>query len=399
MNAKNTQIQYDNEHLKDINIHPIVDLFKNDILSYSGNHTNKINEDLTKANSMHQALYHFDDILAKHPSMVENILIAKKIALTDYPILLQGATGTGKNLFAQAIHNYSIHKSGAFVTVDCNEYNEDFLEKELFGYAENAYESPSLFDLASGGSIFFNNVSELSPKLQTKILNVLENKGWRRINSSKLLPLNTRIISSTNIQLDQMSDFRDDLLYRLNVLSINLPNVKHIKEDIPVFIQHFIEKSGREIRIDQAVQDALLNYDWPGNIREIKNTVDYMLTVSDGRSIQLHDLPQSIIHLEKQEKKKPQQKNSIQLTMMDKQEYAFILEEIKQQNEKGEPASRRVITENSKSLPNQLTTQQVRHRLDFLEKHHYITKGRGRAGTKITLEGLDFLLSLKENLK
>lgn len=344
------------------------------------------------------SLYTFKDITGKHPSLTESIQIAKKLSLSDFPILIHGATGTGKNLFAHAIHSQSFRKNGPFITVECNEQNEEFFETELFGYEETSSESPSLFDLATGGSIYFNNIGELPLKLQGKILNVLEGKYWRRINGSKLLPLNARIISSTTTHLEHDKNFRDDLLFRLNVLSIKLPELKNIKEDIPVFVQHFLHLYENSIRIDQAVQDALITYDWPGNVRELKNSVDYMLAVSDGRSIQLHDLPKRIVEGEKAIKKKPQL-NTIQLTMMDKLEYAFILEEIKQQNEKGEPASRRIITENSKSLPNQLTTQQVRHRLDFLEKHQYVTKGRGRAGTKITLEGLDFLLSLQENMK
>ncbi|MGM0873887.1 MAG: sigma 54-interacting transcriptional regulator [Bacillota bacterium] len=399
MSTKSNQFIFDNEQLKDIITKQLFDLFGVDNLTYNNrSQVEKDNEELTKANSRYQSLYNFKDIITNHPTLLENIQIAKKISLTDFPVLIQGATGTGKNLFAHAIHSHSSRKNDAFVTVDCNEQNEDFLEEELFGYKENALVSPSLLDLANGGTLYFNNIGELPPKLQTKILSVLENKEWRRINGSKPLPLNARIISATTKELDHKSNFRDDLLYRLNVLSIKLPELKDMKQDVPLFIQHFLKKAGSTIRIDQAVQDALIAYDWPGNFREIKNTVDYMLTVSDGRSIQLHDLPQGIIHVEKQTKKKPQQ-NPIQLTMMDKREYAFILEEIKQQNEKGEPASRRVITENSKSLPSPLTTQQVRHRLDFLEKQQYVTKGRGRAGTKITLEGLDFLLSLKENIK
>lgn len=339
----------------------------------------------------------FNDIIGTHPTLIENIHIAKKMALTDFPILIQGATGTGKNLFAQAIHSHSSRKDAAFITVNCHELNEELLEKELFGF-EGISTQPSLLEMANGGSILFNNIGALSPRLQTKILGVLENKGWRKLHSTTLLPLNARFISTTTNQLELDSNFRDDLLYRLNVLSIKLPEITKIKQDILVFIQHYLTKYGCTLRVDQAVETALTAYDWPGNIREIKNTVHYMLTLSDGRSIQLDDLPKGIVKIEQQTKKKSQQKSPFQLTMMDKLEFAFLLDEIKQQNEKGEPASRRILAENSKSLPSQLTTQQVRHRLDFLEQHQYITKGRGRAGTKITLEGLDFLLSLKEKI-
>lgn len=343
-----------------------------------------------------KAFQTFNDIIGTHPTLIENIHIAKKFALTDFPILIKGATGTGKNLFAQAIHSHSPRKNAAFITVNCHEQNEERLEKELFG--EEISVQSSLFEMANGGSILFNNIGELSPRLQTKILGVIEDNGWRKLNSTTLSPLNSRIISTTTNQLELDSNFRDDLLYRLNVLSIKLPEIKEIKQDIPAFIQYYLTKYGCTLRVDQSVETALTTYDWPGNIREIKNTVHYMLTLSDGRSIQIDDLPKGIVKLEQQTKKKSQQKSPFQLTMMDKLEYAFLLDEIKQQNEKGEPASRRILAESSKSLPIQLTTQQVRHRLDFLEQHQYITKGRGRAGTKITLEGLDFLLSLKEKI-
>lgn len=368
------------------------------ILPTTISETNDLN---TRVQQDAQLPISFNDIIGNNQAIIENKLIAKKIALTDYPILIQGETGTGKYLFAKAIHNFSTRKNKPFITVDCNEQDEDYLELTLFGTIDES--SQSLIEKANGGTLYFKNIGELPKRLQTRLINVLEQKQLRKSSHhAKLIPLNIRFISSSSSSLHDALDFRKDLLYRLNVLTINLTEIKDMKQDIPLFVNHFLNEINQSIRLDQAVMDVLCQYHWPGNFREIKNAVKYMVTVCDGRSIQLHDLPQFLNKLKQdhqQKKKKTNQTGPLQLTMMEKLEYAFILEEIKQQNEKGEPASRRSISENSKSLATPLTTQQVRHRLDYLEKKQYITKGRGRAGTRITLEGLDFLLSLKEKIK
>ncbi|MFC0274354.1 sigma-54 interaction domain-containing protein [Metabacillus herbersteinensis] len=353
------------------------------------------------------AKYDFNDIVGEDSTITEAILVAKKLSRSHLPVLIEGATGTGKELFAHSIHQHSERKNAPFVAVNCSALSDSLLESELFGYEEGTFTDAQkggkkgLFELADGGTIFLDEIGDLHPTLQSKLLRVLQENEIRRIGGSKIISINVRVISATNQILEnQLAEgtFRPDLFYRLNVLSLRLSELQNRKSDIPLLITHFIKESGKLFRVDGAVVDALTDYDWPGNIRELKNTLDYMITVCDGRSLQLHDIPKDRIQKVKV-KKKQTNSEPIQLTLMDKQEYMFILGEIKQSNEKGEPASRRMIADNSKVLPIPLTTQQVRHRLDFLEKHLYITKGRGRAGTKITLEGIDFLISLKENLK
>ncbi|MDQ0228872.1 sigma 54-interacting transcriptional regulator [Metabacillus malikii] len=358
-------------------------------------YSNELQKQINKETSSH-----FDDIIGNHHLIIENKRIAKKISHTEFPILIQGATGTGKNLFAIAIHHESNRRNSSFVTVDCHEQDVNLLEQSLFGKPDDT--APCLLEQANNGTLYLNNVGELPSRIQSRLVNLIDNKFWRKSEHSPTISSNVRIISSTTKPLELDERFRSDLHYRLNVLSIQLPEIKDMKEDIPLYVHQFLNKLNPTLRLDPAVEESLCEYDWPGNIREIKNVVHYMVTVSDGRSIQIHDLPQWMnekLPVDQHKKKKNVNIAPIQLTMMDKLEYAFILNEIKQQNEKGEPASRRSISENSKSLPTPLTTQQVRHRLDFLEKHQYVTKGRGRAGTKITLEGLDFLLSLKDKIK
>ncbi|MRX70900.1 AAA domain-containing protein [Bacillus lacus] len=352
------------------------------------------------------AKYTFEHIKGRHPLIQDVVKIAKKLAMSELPVLIQGATGTGKELFAHSIHTYSSRKNGPFLAVNCSALPETLLESELFGYEEGTFTGAQkggrkgLFELANGGTIFLDEIGDISQSLQARLLRVLQEKEIRRTGGHKLIPIDTRVISATNNNLlEKVShqEFRADLYYRLNVLSLQIPELKDRKSDIPLLIQHFIELSGRMVRVDPAAEKALLQYDWPGNIRELKNSIDYMLAVCDGRTIQLHDIPNR--HLEKPAKKKTSKTNDIQLTVMDKEQYLFILQSINKANEEGEPASRRMIAEMSKTTRIPLTAQQVRHRLDFLEKSHYVTKGRGRAGTKITVEGLDFLNSLTDYMQ
>ncbi|MFY4776838.1 sigma 54-interacting transcriptional regulator [Metabacillus sp. RGM 3146] len=359
------------------------------------------------ANSGYAANYTFDMIIGKHPKLLDAKHIAKKLALSSHPILIQGATGTGKELFAQAIHNESLQRQGPFVAVNCSAFSASLLESELFGYDEGSFTGAKrggkkgIFEQAEGGTIFLDEIGDIPLELQTSLLRVLQEKEIRRIGAQKVISANARVIAATNCQLAQKvaeGAFRADLFYRMNVLTLDLPDLKERKSDIPLLVNHFIGQSGKIARIDEAVMDALMNMEWNGNIRELKNTIKYMLTVFDGKSMQLHDLPSSKISSIPRKDKKMKEPAGYKLTVMDKRDFLFILETIKNCNEEGEPASRRIIAEKSKESKNNLTNQQVRHRLDFLEKHQYVTKGRGRAGTKITSEGIDFLYSLKTNL-
>ncbi|WP_338776648.1 sigma 54-interacting transcriptional regulator [Metabacillus sp. FJAT-52054] len=350
------------------------------------------------------AKYTFDQIIGSHLSMLDTIGTAKKLALSELPVLIEGETGTGKELFAQAIHNGSGRRSGPFVAVNCSALSASLFESELFGYEAGAFTGAQkggkkgLFEQANGGTLFLDEIGDISGDLQASLLRVLQEKEIRRVSGTQNIAVDVRIVAATNMNLREKmadGDFRADLFYRLNVFSIQIPPLRERKSDIPILAEEFLKRNRAVTRMDSKVMDMLMKEEWEGNVRELKNSIDYMLAVSDGKTIQLHDLPGKTV---KKQKKKEKEAAPLQLTLMDKQEFVFILETIRISNENGEPASRRIISEISKAGSHPLTAQQVRHRLDFLEKHSYVTKGRGRAGTKITLEGMDFLHSLKSHL-
>ncbi|MGD6815858.1 sigma 54-interacting transcriptional regulator [Metabacillus sp. 84] len=382
---------------------------KNGLITAAISHVSKAEEINKEAKTAWEkkgfsAKYTFDQMIGDHPAFKEIIAVAKKLALSDLPVLIEGETGTGKEMFAQAIHNGSKRRSGPFVAVNCSALPPALLESELFGYEAGAFTGANkggkkgLFEQAEGGTLFLDEIGDVSSEGQASLLRVLQEKEIRRISGTKNIPIDVRIVAATNMNLmDKMDSghFRTDLYYRLNVLSIQIPPLRDRRSDIPILAESFLNKSGKVSRMHPAVMEKLLKEPWEGNIRELKNTIDYMLAVSDGKTIQVHDIPGTP---GKKTKKKEKDSPPLPLTLMDKQEFAFILETIRISNENGEPASRRIISEISKTSPHPLTAQQVRHRLDYLEKHGYVTKGRGRAGTKITLEGLDFLHSLQTHL-
>ena len=381
---------------------------KNIILSKDGIHIEKTTASHRGENDKQYeqgvvARHSFSHIIGKHPILEETKIIAQKLAKTNLPILIEGETGTGKELFAQAIHNESWQAPGPFRTVTCSTLSKTQFENDaLFGLDDvsatadaNNSQTQTLIKRETGGTIFFDEISDLNLRSQAHLLHLLQEMATAKV------PINLRVIAATNKDLLMLIDegsFREDLYYRLNVLSLRLPSLQDISSDIPGLIAHFISKSGKTIKVDKAVVAKLSKYLWYGNVRELKNTIEYMLTVCDGHSIQLHDIPPDRFKKQSQKKTKaPVDRKEKQegLSIMEKKEHYFILETIMECNENGEPASRRIIADKSKKGTNPLTTQQIRHRLDFLEKHGFVTKGRGRAGTKITSEGLDFFQSLE----
>lgn len=185
--------------------------------------------------------------------------------------------------------------------------------------------------------------------------------------------------------------FRTDLFYRLNVLNLNIPSLKERRADIPLLIKHLITKSGKWVKVEQEVLEYFMQYEWPGNIRELKSTIDYMLTVCEGNVVTKSDLP--FIH-GLTGNSVPSEYPACE-SMLEMQERAFILEVIKQCNEKGKAASRELISSYSQDSDIFLSPQQIRRRLNILESEGFVIKGRGRAGTKITVAGIEYLYFLK----
>nr|WP_239583564.1 sigma 54-interacting transcriptional regulator [Metabacillus iocasae] len=352
------------------------------------------------------AKYHFTHIIGSHPTIKETKKIGEKLAKSELPVLIQGETGTGKELFAHAIHHSSFRHTGPFLAVNCSAITETLLESELFGYEEGAFTGAQrggkrgLFELADGGTIFLDEIGDISPNLQARLLRVLQEKEVRRIGGEKLIPINVRVVAATNKNLQAKivkGEFRSDLYYRLNVLSLQLPSLVERKADIPLLVEHFINQSNQTVDIEHTVMDMLIQHKWEGNIRELKNTIDYMLTVCNGERLTLQDIPKnwsSFTHSTAEDSVFHVKQSS--LTLMERKEYELILRIIKRCNENSQAASRRIISQEMKHTDQVLTDQQIRHRLNALESHSFITKGRGRSGTKITLQGIGFLQSLEE---
>ncbi|WP_082692926.1 sigma-54-dependent Fis family transcriptional regulator [Bacillus sp. FJAT-29814] len=348
------------------------------------------------------AKYYFDDIVGEHPILIETKQIAKKLALSEHPILIQGETGTGKELFAHSIHLHSMRKNGPFIAINCSALSENLLESELFGYEEGAFTGAQkggkkgLFELADNGTVFLDEIGDISPAAQSHLLRVLQEKELRRIGGRKVIPVNVRVIAATNKDIQLKSEegsFRSDLFYRLNVLTLSVPPLRARKTDIPLLIKHFITKSGKWVKVEENLPEQLQKHEWLGNIRELKSTIDYMLTICDGNKIQLKDIPYS--RFQKNSKQDAVKSDLIPDNLLEIYEYKFILKTIKQCNDNGKPASRQHISMTSEKTGSFLSPQQVRRRLDYLETKGFITKGRGRTGTKITTIGVEYLQQLE----
>ncbi len=348
------------------------------------------------------AKYDFDDIVGDHPLLKETKQIAKKLALSEHPVLIQGETGTGKELFAHSIHLHSMRKNGPFIAINCSALTENLLESELFGYEEGAFTGAQkggkkgLFELADNGTIFLDEVGDISLEVQSHLLRVLQEKELRRIGGRKVIPINVRVIAATNKDIQLKSEegsFRSDLFYRLNVLTLSIPPLRDRKTDIPLLLKHFITKSGKWVKVDENLPEQLQKHEWLGNIRELKSTIDYMLTICDGNKIELKDIPYN--RLQKNRKQEIVTSYPIPNNLLEIHEYKFILETIKRCNDNGKPASRQHISIVSEETGSFLSPQQVRRRLDYLETKGFITKGRGRSGTKITTTGVEYLQQLE----
>ncbi|MBT8763943.1 sigma 54-interacting transcriptional regulator [Desulfohalobiaceae bacterium Ax17] len=240
----------------------------------------------------------FSDIIGQHPTITAAISFAQKIASTDSIVLIRGASGTGKELFARAIHTESGRK-GPFVPINCAAFPEQLLESELFGYVGGAFTGgrkegkPGLFEIAKDGTVFLDEIAEMPLSAQAKILRLIHDKRVRRIGGIEEVPVNTRIITATNRNLEQLVEaklFRQDLYYRINVLPIHIPPLAERIEDIPILVEHFLfqlaSKLGKKVQsITKEALNKLCLHSWPGNVRELKNVVERAAILSDGDKI------------------------------------------------------------------------------------------------------------------
>ena len=236
---------------------------------------------------------------------VQRVLkLIEKVGPTDSPVLVLGESGTGKELVARAVHQCSQRASKPMVTINCAALQESLLESELFGHEKGAFtgataSKPGLFEVADGGTLFIDEVGELAPSLQAKLLRVLEDGHMRRVGATRELRVDVRIIAATNRNLAEdvaAHRFREDLLFRINVLSIDLPPLRNRRDDIPLLANHFLRTLGRDWTLDEAAMNALRHHSWPGNVRELHNVIERASILADGSHITVAELPHQISH-------------------------------------------------------------------------------------------------------
>ena len=245
----------------------------------------------------------FGNIVGKSPALAHVISQANKVAATDVAVLINGETGTGKELFAQAIHNASHRSAGAFLALNCSAFSRELLESELFGYKEGAFtgavkDKRGLLEEANHGTVFLDEIGEMALELQSKLLRVLETGEFVKVGDTKTTRVDVRIISATNRNLKEEianGRFREDLYFRLSVFRIELPPLRQRREDILLLAQHFAERFSKQIgcpvpALSPDAKSLFLSYPWPGNVREMMNTMEHALIVCDSE-VTREDLP------------------------------------------------------------------------------------------------------------
>ncbi len=248
--------------------------------------------------------YRLEGIVAESGKMQEVLSLVHRVAPSTTTVLLRGESGTGKELIAQAIHYQSGRSAGALVKVNCAALPETLLESELFGHVKGAFtgavtDRPGRFQAAHGGSIFLDEIGDISPGVQAKLLRVLQEREFERVGSSRTLKVDVRVIAATNQDLEaavREKRFREDLYFRLNVVPILIPPLRERREDIPPFLDHFLRKYAEENRkairgLTREARDALLKYDYPGNVRELENLIERAVVLCRDEVIGPEDLP------------------------------------------------------------------------------------------------------------
>lgn len=250
---------------------------------------------------------HFPVIVGKNQRMREIFSLIDKVARTDSTVLIHGETGTGKELVAKAIHYRSRRKDKPLVTINCGAIPEELLESELFGYIKGAFtgavrDKKGRFEVANGGTVFLDEVSEMSPALQVKLLRVLQEREFERIGDVKTIKVDIRVIAATNQDLEELvrrGRFREDLYYRLNVIPIYIPPLRERRDDIPLLLSYFLrlfnEKRGGHLEgFSPEAMALLVNYDWPGNVRELEHLVERLVVLKGEGVVHPEDLPEKV---------------------------------------------------------------------------------------------------------
>jgi transcriptional regulator with GAF, ATPase, and Fis domain len=251
------------------------------------------------------------NMVGTSPTMRRVYEFVARVAPADSTVLIQGESGTGKELVARALHRNSLRAEGPFVAINCAAIAETLLESELFGHEKGAFtgataQKKGKLEVADGGTVFLDEVSELAPALQAKLLRVLQEREFERLGGTRPIKLDVRLIAATNKQLKEVvkaGAFREDLFYRLNVVTLTIPALREHREDIPALANYFVNLHARKAKrrpkaVSLAAQARLMNYDWPGNIRELENAIEHALVLGCGEEILPEDLPEAVLDKE-----------------------------------------------------------------------------------------------------
>lgn len=267
----------------------------------------ELDEEIESLRKEMEARYGFSEIVGISKPMREIFHVMAKVAAVDAAVLITGESGTGKELVARAIHRHSARADGPFIAVNCSAIPRDLIEAEFFGHEKGAFTDAGecrqgYFELASGGSLFLDEVGDLSPEAQAKLLRTLQSREIRRIGGRSPIPVDVRLISATNKDLGiaiAKGSIREDLYWRINVVTIKLPPLRERREDLQLLLDHMLDRFQRELRlpvksIDPAAKQMLMDYDWPGNVRELENTLCRGMILCDGEVLGMDDLPPRI---------------------------------------------------------------------------------------------------------
>lgn len=354
----------------------------------------------------HVAHYTFKDIIGESPEIVETKKIAAQIANTEGTTLIYGESGVGKELYAQAIHRSSKRKNGPFVAINFSALPDNLVESELFGYEEGAFTGarkggkPGFFEMAHGGTIFLDEIGDADLYIQTRLLRVLQEKEVMRIGSTKVIPVDVRVITATNKYLPQLvkeKKFREDLYYRLNVLPLSIPPLRKRGKDVLLLFDHLCTQKGLTFRLTESAQELLLSHCWPGNVRELVNLIEYLCcTKSYNDVIDIKDFP---IHLIESVTScpVPVHINHSPLVTSDKNEkntcdnYGLtnelvkVLKQIYINQQNGINSGRRSLA----NLIPGITEARIRSILKELEKKGLLELNLGRKGARLTSRGIE----------
>lgn len=395
----------------------------------------------------HYAKYGFGDIIGESEVILRAKEILKRMAMSESPVLLIGETGTGKELFAHALHQASRRRNEPFVPINVAAFPENLLESELFGYEEGAFTGakkggrPGLLEIAHKGTLFLDEVEGMSPLLQVKLLRVLQEKELMRVGGNRIIRIDVRIVAATNESLEQKVEegsFRRDLYYRLNTLPIMIPPLAARDDDMFLIIERFKEELGGNFILSEEVQRFLKEYSWPGNIRELRNVVEYFIYTGH-EQICMEDLPPTVLNKklsklrpvlasgEKTEESNalsdtlpkqnfsdalpkrnssdalPDRKSSDALsdrkfretanlvsdsvTNSHSEVFLFILGELYAASEQGIATGREKILEKAHKIHLPTSQQEIRNILAEMAKNGLARVSRGRGGSQLTLEG------------